>query len=380
MLHVNLILETRKVSANGTHDLKIRVSRKKEVFFISTGIKLAPDQWDGNKITNHPNKQTLNLNIISLLHAYTEAAYRLQVEESKLTMEEIKQRMQMLVDPSSHKPQQKTIIDCIEEYIEKFTKPNTIQVYRSTIRRIQQHGDICIDNINVAWLNAFDKWLISYCPKKNSRNIHFRNIRAAINYAIDMGYTTNYPFRRFSLKQEETIHRTLTRDQLKQIATTDYHDDIINYHRDMFMLSFYLIGINYEDLAHLQEIVRGRVNFHRAKTNRLYSIKVEPEALEIIKRHPGSQHLVNILGRYATSHTLICKSNFNLKKIMPDLTTYYARHTWATLAAELDIPKETISAALGHSIGSTVTSIYINFDQKKVDEANRKVIDYVLSE
>ena len=56
---------------------------------------------------------------------------------------------------------------------------------------------------------------------------------------------------------------------------------------------------------------------------------------------------------------------------------YIARHTWATVAASLDIPKETISEALGHSIGSEVTSIYINFDRKKVDEANRKVIDMV---
>ena len=60
------------------------------------------------------------------------------------------------------------------------------------------------------------------------------------------------------------------------------------------------------------------------------------------------------------------------------LTTYWARHTWATIAAELDIPKETIAAALGHSIGNPVTSIYINFNTHKIDEANRRVLDYVL--
>lgn len=55
---------------------------------------------------------------------------------------------------------------------------------------------------------------------------------------------------------------------------------------------------------------------------------------------------------------------------------HYARHSWATIAASLDIPKETIAAALGHG-GNSVTDIYINFDQKKIDEANRKVIDYL---
>ena len=63
--------------------------------------------------------------------------------------------------------------------------------------------------------------------------------------------------------------------------------------------------------------------------------------------------------------------------MFPGLSSYWARHTWATIAASLDIPKETISAALGHEIGSPITSIYIRLDQKKVDEANRMVIDYV---
>lgn len=64
------------------------------------------------------------------------------------------------------------------------------------------------------------------------------------------------------------------------------------------------------------------------------------------------------------------------KPLFPYLTTYYARHTWATIAAKLEIPKETIAAALGHG-GNSVTDIYINFDQKKVDEANRKVLNYL---
>ena len=62
--------------------------------------------------------------------------------------------------------------------------------------------------------------------------------------------------------------------------------------------------------------------------------------------------------------------------IVPGLTTYWARHTWATIAASLDVPKETIAHALGHG-NDTVTDIYIDFDKRKVDEANRKVLDFV---
>jgi len=162
---------------------------------------------------------------------------------------------------------------------------------------------------------------------------------------------------------------------------------------DIFMLIFYLIGINLVDLTHLKKIDNGYIEYTRSKTNRPYLIKVEPEAFEIINRYKGTNYLINILDNYTNYTSFTSKINAQLKRIglvytdskgnkitkplFPYLTTYYARHTWATIAASLDIPKETIAAALGHG-GNTVTDIYINFDQKKIDQANRKVIDYLL--
>ena len=158
---------------------------------------------------------------------------------------------------------------------------------------------------------------------------------------------------------------------------------------------FMLIGINTVDLCHLKEIdSEGRINYHRAKTNRLYSIKVEPEALEIINKYRGEKWLLNILDRYQDYKDYTKRMNRALKKIgpvkrvglggkkiyeplFPDISTYWARHTWATIAASLDIPRDTIAHALGHG-NNTVTDIYIDFDERKIDEANRKVLDWVL--
>lgn len=68
-----------------------------------------------------------------------------------------------------------------------------------------------------------------------------------------------------------------------------------------------------------------------------------------------------------------------VKKFLPDkITTYFARHSWATIAAELDIPDDVISQALGHAARNSTTAIYIERNIRKVDEANRKVIDWVL--
>jgi hypothetical protein len=154
-----------------------------------------------------------------------------------------------------------------------------------------------------------------------------------------------------------------------------------------------LIGINIIDLCHLKNINGGRVEYQRSKTHRLYSVKVEPETLEIIERNKGKDWLINPLDAYDNYKDYAYRLNNALqaigeveigkqgrktiKPLHPQLTTYWARHTWATIAASLDIPKETIAAALGHG-GNTITDIYIDFDQRKVDDANRKVIDWVL--
>jgi integrase len=168
------------------------------------------------------------------------------------------------------------------------------------------------------------------------------------------------------------------------------------------MLIFYLIGINMVDLCGLKRLRNGRVEYRRSKTGTLFSIKVEPEAMAIMEKYKGKDFLVDIMDGRKDYNSYVKKINKVLKAIgpveyvkeergktritsrmiahreplFPELSTYWARHTWASLAAELEIPKETISAALGHSSGS-VTDIYINFNRKKIDEANRKVLDYV---
>lgn len=266
--------------------------------------------------------------------------------------------------------------------------------------------DLSFDDITFDWLNRFERFLkIQHLDaegkeiegmrrlKANSIALHLRNIRAVVNAAIDEELTTLYPFRKFKIKQEETLKRSLTVEELR--ALRDYpcepHQE---KYRDLFMLTFYLIGINGIDLFALTDVQNGRIEYRRSKTGRLFSIKVEPEAQAIIDKYKGENHLLDVLDNYRNYRDFTHRMNDALGKIgkverkglggkkireplFPKLTTYWARHTWATLAAELDIPDETISLALGHSSGNRVTNIYINRNRKKVDDANRRVIDYL---
>lgn len=239
----------------------------------------------------------------------------------------------------------------------------------------------------------FDNFMAQTAPSRNARNIHLRNIRAVFNDAIDNDITTFYPFRRLQIKPEPTAKRNLTAEELRTLFSFPAEVHAL-YYIDIFKLIFLMIGINVVDLCRLKELVKGRAEFKRAKTHRLYSIKVEPEAMEIIERHRGKDWLIDVLDRYTNHNDFTRRMDKTLKKVgpvkrvgrggkknysplFPKLTTYWARHSWATIAMSLDIPRDTIAHALGHGT-NTVTDIYIDFDQSKVDEANRKVIDWVL--
>ena len=168
----------------------------------------------------------------------------------------------------------------------------------------------------------------------------------------------------------------------------------------------YLIGVNTVDLllAKKDQIVDGRFEYIRRKTGKRYSVKVEPEAMEIIGRRSGKDWLLDAMDSREGYRSFAHDMNDSLKLIgdtvretipvsdslfdepevvervmpvIPGITTYSARHTWATLAHETGVPMDVISQALGHSFGNRTTLIYIKPDIRKVDEANRRVIDYL---
>ena len=227
-------------------------------------------------------------------------------------------------------------------------------------------------------------------------------LKAVFNWARRRKLTTNYPFERAMFKKDKTKKRNLTIEQLRAIRDIglDAHDVI---YRDFFMLGFYLIGMNLSDILDLTkgEYKNGRVSFYRNKTNRLYDIKVEPEAQAIIEKYKEidkkKENLLNFMkithsagyAQFTTkcNHCLrsLGKKIYDGKRyvrkdnsIEPDLTTYWNRHTWATFAAKLGIPMEIIGRALGHSIwDNSITGVYVEYDTAKIDEANRKVIDYL---
>lgn len=401
MATLNFYLDTRTARKDGTYSLKIAVGVQKKVAYVNLNVYLKKEQWDAVacKIVSHPKKIFLNDYIRKSMMKAEAIVYSLiqSGEILRLDEKQIKRR----ITGEEEKSDPSAFCAVFRRFIDGKGKPRTREIYQATLDKVKAFEPgfeaLRFEDINKDWLNRFDNFLAEKSPSKNARNIHLRNIRAVFNEAIDDEITTFYPFRKFKIKNVETRKRALTAEQLRTLFNMQCEEHEEKY-RDMFKLIFYLAGINIVDLCHLKDsdLRNGRIEYYRAKTSKLYSIKVEPEAMEIIQKYKGVNWLLDILDRYADYKDYARRMNGSLKLIggtvllkhgkkiktplFPGLTTYWARHSWATIAAELDIPKETIAAALGHEIGSRITSIYINFDQRKVDKANRMVIDYINGE
>lgn len=296
---------------------------------------------------------------------------------------------------------EKNLLYYIDEYIKTKVKVSTQQVFLTTKTRIENFdAHASFDTIDRNWLERYQANELHRGRMQNGIAIDLRNIRTIFNWAIDNEITSKYPFRKFKIRNERQQYLYLNAKEMKEFMSIPVEPFMEKY-RDIFMLGFYLIGINISDLLELPAhcIRKGRIQYRRNKTARLYSIKVEPEAMEIIKRYKGTRHLISVLDNGTKEESFRRRLNDYIKRIgpttmvknkrgalikkeiaplHPDIVWYTARRSWATIAAELDIPKETIGKALGHSEwDSTTTDLYISFDYRKVDEANRKILDYL---
>lgn len=386
MITTRLYLDARRSADQETLcPLKLTIYCKGEESYLFTGFKLAPSQW--NSKTREAKDRDTQLSISRFRYKVDTMLSDLQ-EEHKLdglNASEVKRLIERAISPSAAKKQR--FLAWLEKFGSTRNKPRTREIYQATVDRIRAFEPgadfLAFEDIDFAWLDRFDTFLAKTAPKKNSRNIHFRNIKAAFRNAMKNGVTTWYPFFQFEIRPEPTDKRDLTVNQIRKLFNAEVEPWQQKY-IDFFKISFMLIAINTEDLIHATEINDGRLEYIRAKTGKPYSIKVEPECMELIEKYRGEKYLLNILDTYSCTHNWTSKVDKVLHEICGDLglpkktTMYWARYSWNTIAQnELDISQDIASRALGHG-KKTVNDIYLNFDRTKIDRANRQVLDYIL--
>jgi len=387
-MKLSIFTDKRRVNKDGTYNIYIRCAEDGKKFLIHTGMSCLkePDKYTFS--SDEPNGNAKSARLMSLYSKCEEFLYHNQ----GASMESVKESLTVIVT-GKEKKKKNLLRDAFARYTSgKYD--GTRKLYDRTFALAVQFDEKAdFSRIDRFWLERFESFLRQRGIKTNTISIHMRNLRAIFNFAIEEEITDKYPFRKYKIKHEQTRKRDMTADQLRTIASYPLTEKSAEY-RDMFMLMFYLCGINASDLFELKRsnLRNGRIEYYRHKTKKYYSIKVEPEAKAIIDKYKGEDWLLSPMDTNADYHFYLKRMNQQLKKIgmtytegkgwsgdalFPDITTYYARHTWASIAAEIDIPMDVIAQALGHSTPYSTTDIYVNRRLKKIDEANRKVIDFI---
>lgn len=274
-------------------------------------------------------------------------------------------------------------------------KIRTSATYLTTLNsfiRFRNGDDISLEEVNSALMMEYEEWLKSndICP--NSTSFYMRNLRAIYNRAVEKELTTQHnPFRHVYTSIDKTVKRAVPLHVIRRIKELDLAlNPSMDYARDIFMFSFYTRGMSFVDMAFLKktDLHNGILSYRRQKTNQQLLIKWEKPMEEIVNKYDtsGSPYLLPIIRsvegdewrRYKTAAHLV---NFNLKKLgkllgleIP-LTSYVARHAWASIAKSNNIPISIISEAMGHDSENTTRIYLASLDTGVVDEANSLILD-----
>lgn len=269
------------ITRGAKNSLKVRIFLNRRMTEISVpGMSVTSDDL-ANAQSSNPLERNMRLSKTIRQWEAQLSNLRLSFLESKksnLTLSSLRDSVSAeLFGERNDEPEDKTNW---ERYYEKYVESKTNRSYKisceQTLVKMRKHcknfSELTIEDITLKWLRDLDEKMVEEGLSQNSRNIHFKNIRTCLNRAIDDELTNNYPFRRFKIKAEETRKRNLPVEELRRLFDYDV-EEYQKYYLDYFKLIFYLIGINGTDLFNLTRIENGRIEYRRAKTHKLYSIK-----------------------------------------------------------------------------------------------------------
>lgn len=375
-----------------------QVIHKRVARQIHTGYKLYPQEWDaGNKEIVLPPGTDGNRRSYLL---YLEEAVRKDVKrlrsiiahlervEAAYSAEEVVSRYQSPKDMHGFMAFGHTLVGQLKQ----IGKPHT--AYATAINsfaRFRKDQDIPLDEVDSDLMMAYEAYLKSndICP--NSSSFYMRNLRAIYNRAVDKELTEQRnPFKHVYTGIDKTVKRAVPLNVIRQIRDLDLSlYPAMDYARNIFMFSFYTRGMSFIDMAFLKkkDLQNGVLSYRRHKTNQLLFIKWEKPMQELIDKSytTDTSYLLPIIRSSDKDARKQYKNeahqvNHNLKKIgnmlglTISLTSYVARHSWASIAKSKNIPISIISEAMGHDSENTTRIYLASLDTTVVDKANSLIL------
>ena len=405
---ISVVLYTSKTLSNGEHPLMLRLTKERKMRYTSLHLSLDAKFWDFTKNKpkrNCPNKDKINTLIEQKTQKFRNQITEYKIENRDYTLNSLIQRVE-----------QPVIKQTFSSYFDLFLSTlmaekrlgyaKTFQELKSSIKSYCNTLDFYFTDIDILWLRGYELFLRERKNAENTIGIRFRSLRVLYNRAItdNIVKRSSYPFDTFKVSKfhEQTNKRAIVREDIKRIIDLDlrtittYHSPYLELGRDVFIFSYLSCGMNLTDIANLKyaDIINDRVTYNRQKTGKLISFQLQPFSKIIIEKYhkniaTSQDYIFPILDRKVHKTEIqkrdrIKKANkainSALRKIgkeleIPiELTTYVARHTYATVLKRSGVNVAIISESLGHSDLAT-TQIYLDsFENSQIDEAMKNLL------
>jgi site-specific recombinase XerD len=393
---VKIVLRTDKLPKGDLYPLMVRITLNRKIQYISLRKYCTKEQWDANSETvskRHKQHNAINLMINSVL---SEVAFFLVAEgktKNIITFESIKKIIGKVIGQENQVSPKSLfqVFDLHIDYLKKNNRLGYAEAFKSTLNSLKtftNNVDISFTVIHSQFLREYEDFLNLRQCKTTTCSLYFRTLRTLWRVAMRDGFCPkeHYPFHDFNFSKynnPKTKKRAISPYQIQLIEDFPLNpakDTLVNS-RNYFLFSFYCRGINFTDLAELKwtNIIDEQLNYVRAKTNDEFNFKLHKKAINILdyykklKGNSDAGYIFPILyKRHSTQQSIRERKKKILKRVNSDIniiakevgiekriTTYVARHSFATALLGKGLSKEDISKTLQHEDLKT-TSIYLD--------------------
>ena len=394
---VKLMLNKSRILNNGSYPLVFQVIHNRRKKLLYTGYRVKEEGFDKSegKIMNGVGSTFTATEVVKMNRELRKMRNQIDIRIRQLerTREEFTVEDILTQNAFGTGKSQFYLLRYINAQIERkqeLKKVGMAAAYkssRSSLAKFIGRPDVRMSEVDLAFVRRYEDFLYSNGASGNTVSYYLRNLRSLYNQAVTDGYHPRgeYPFAKAQTRPAKTVKRALSRTDMQNLADLNLENEPeLEFTRDLYLFSFYAQGMAFVDIVLLKktDICNGVLTYSRHKSKQLIRIVVTPQMQGVIdKYNTENEYLFPIIsGEYASGYQkyrlALGRINRHLKKIAVvadikvPLTTYTARHTWATLARDYGAPISVISAGLGHT-SEEMTRVYLkDFDVSMLNQVN----------
>ena len=407
----------KHIKQDGTTNIKIRIYHNGSPQYVPTQYYVKPDEMgdDGTIVSSSESSDILNYELGQLIQRFRGICIKLGTSRTaKMSCKELKEEIEKYATPDSE------YIDFVafsKAIISKTVKRKTAEWYESSLNALINFlgtDRIDVKDIKNRTLEEFMVYLMgrkiiikskikgspdqTRLMEPGTINNYLRGIRSLYNKAkkeynnedYDIIKIPNNPFSKITIPEYVRKRKNLSIDDILKIRDAKFDRERTNMARDVFMMLFYMMGINMNDFFSIVQESYGRIVYERSKVTTIenkrrltLSIKIEPELRHLIDKYSNGTFLSYFRMRYSDYNNFLKAVNKELKEISKELnlgvplSTNWARHSWASIARnKACVAKADVDFCLGHVNNDyKMADIYIDIDYSVCDRANRAVLD-----